>query len=296
LWRRRFAEAGVAGLEQDAPGRGRPRVYDDGTVAKIISVTLGRPPKGETYWTAPAVAREVGVSPSTVLRVWRDNKIQPFRSRNFKFSTDPQLVAKVSDVVGLYLHPPEKAVVLCVDEKSQIQALDRTQPLLPMRPGQVERRTHDYVRHGTATLFAALDVATGEVTGRSYARHRHQEFLAFLRLVVRRYPRGPLHMVLDNYRTHKHPEVQEWLQKHPRVHLHFTPTSASWMNQVETWFSIIHRKAIRRGVFRSVPHLKDAIQRFIDAWNAKKHPFVWVKTADQILARANHQAISAVLH
>jgi len=205
-------------------------------------------------------------------------------------------VAKVSDVVGLYLHPPEKAVVLCVDEKSQIPALDRTQPLLPMRPGQVERRTHDYVRHGTAALFAALDVATGEVTGRSYARHRHQEFLAFLRLVVRRYPRGPLHLVLDNYRTHKHPEVQQWLQKHPRVHLHFTPTSARWMNQVETWFSIIHRKAIRRGVFRSVPHLKGAIQRFIDAWNAKKHPFVWVKTADQILARATHQAISAVLH
>jgi len=296
LWRRRFAEAGVAGLEQDAPGRGRPRVYGEGTVAKIISVTLGRPPKGETYWTAPGVAREVGVSPSTVLRVWRDNKIQPFRSRNFKFSTDPQLEAKVTDVVGLYLDPPEKAVVLCVDEKSQIQALDRTQPLLPMRPGQVERRTHDYVRHGTATLFAALDVATGEVTGRSYARHRHQEFLAFLRLVVRRYPRGPLHLVLDNYGTHKHPEVQAWLQRHPRVHLHFTPTSASWMNQVETWFSIIHRKAIRRGVFRSVPHLKDAIQRFIDAWNAKKHPFVWVKTADQILARANHQPISAVLH
>ena len=211
-------------------------------------------------------------------------------------STDPELVGKVTDVVGLYVHPPEKAVVLCVDEKSQIQALDRTQPLLPMRPGQVERRTHDYVRHGTATLFAALDVGPGEVTGRTYARHRHQEFLKFLQLVAKRYPRGQVHMVLDNYRTHKHPEVRTWLAAHPRFHLHFTPTSASWMNQVETWFSIVHRKAIRRGVFRSVPHLKDAIQRFIDSWNAHRHPFVWVKTAEQILTRANQKAISAAVH
>jgi transposase len=165
-----------------------------------------------------------------------------------------------------------------------------------MRPGQVERRTHDYVRHGTATLFAALDIATGEVTGRTYARHRHQEFLKFLQLVARRYPRGQLHLVLDNYRTHKHPEVQAWLAHHPRFHLHFTPTSSSWLNQVETWFSIIHRKAIRRGVFRSVAHLKDAIQRFLDAWNERKHPFVWVKTADQVLRRYNQKPISGPVH
>lgn len=207
-----------------------------GTLAKIISVTLGRPPKGETHWSSSAVAGRVGVSRSTVQRVWQDHDLQPHRRRSFKYSTDPELDAKVNDVVGLFLHPPEKAVVLCVDEKGQIQALDRTQPLLPMRPGQVERRTHDYVRHGTATLFAALDIATGEVTGETYARHRHQEFSKFLQLVARRYPRGELHLVLDNYRTHKHPEVQAWLARHSRFHLHFTPTSSSWLNQVETWW------------------------------------------------------------
>lgn len=296
LWRDRFATAGIPGLEEDAPGRGRPIVYDERVTAKVLSVTLGRPPKGETHWSSRAVAARVGVSPGTVLRIWREQQLQPHRTRSFKASTDPQLEEKVTDVIGLYLHPPEKAVVLCVDEKSQIQALDRTQPLLPMRPGQPERRTHDYVRHGTATLFAALDVASGEVTGRTYARHRHQEFLKFLQLVATRYPRGELHLVLDNYRTHKHPEVAAWLQHHPRIKLHFTPTSASWLNQVETWFSIVHRKAIRRGVFRSVGHLKDAIQRFLDAWNSHCHPFAWVKTADQILARTNTKAISGAVH
>lgn len=297
LWRRRFSDAGIAGLEEDAPGRGRPATYDERTVTRILSITMGRPPKGETHWSSSAVAERVGVSASTVLRVWRDHDLQPHRTRTFKFSTDPNLEAKVVDVVGLYLHPPEKAAaVLCVDEKSQIQALDRTQPLLPMRPGQPERRTHDYVRHGTATLFAALDVATGEVTGRSYARHRHQEFIRFLELVVQRYPRGDLHLVLDNYRTHKHPDVQRWLRRHRRIHLHFTPTSASWLNQVETWFSIVHRKALRRGVFRSVAQLKDAIQRFLDAWNSQCRPFAWVKTADEILGRINVKAISAGVH
>jgi transposase len=202
----------------------------------------------------------------------------------------------VTDVVGLYLHPPEKAVVLAVDEKSQIQALDRTQPLLPMRPGQVERRPHDNVRHGTTTLFAALDVATGEVTGRCYARHRHEELLRFLRLVARRYPRGQIHLVLDNYATHKHPEVQQWLRRHPRFHLHFTPTSASWMNQVECWFSILHRAAIRRGVFHNLAALRTAIQRFLDAWNDNRHPFTWVKSPEQILAKANRQATSGSLY
>lgn len=297
LWRTRFAAAGIAALEEDAPGRGRPATYDERTVAKVISTTLGSPPRGETHWSCRAVADRVGVSRSTVLRIWQEHELQPHRTRSFKASTDPELEAKVTDVVGLYLHPPEKAAaVLCVDEKSQIQALDRTQPLLPMRPGQPEPRTHDYVRHGTATLFAALDVATGEVTGRTYARHRHQEFLRFLQLVAKRYPRGEVHLVLDNYRTHKHPEVQAWLAHHPRFKLHFTPTSASWLNQVETWFSIVHRKAIRRGVFRSVAHLKDAIQRFLDAWNRNCHPFAWVKTADQILGPSNPKAISGSVH
>jgi transposase len=297
LWRERFAAAGIAGLEEDAPGRGRPATYDERLVARVISVTLGPPPRGETHWGSRAVAERTGVSKTTVLRIWRDHELQPHRTRSFKSSTDPELEAKVIDVVGLYLHPPEKAVVvLCVDEKSQIQALDRTQPLLPMRPGQPERRTHDYVRHGTATLFAALDIASGEVTGRTYARHRHQEFLKFLQLVAKRYPRGQVHLVLDNYRTHKHPEVNAWLARHPRFHLHFTPTSASWLNQVETWFSIVHRKAIRRGVFRSVAHLTAAIQRFLDAWNSNCHPFTWVKTADQLLARTNPKAISGSVH
>ena len=296
LWRTRFAAAGMAGLEEDAPGRGRPRTYDQATTNRIVSVTLSRPPKGETHWSSPAVAERVGVSSSTVLRVWHEHKLQPHRTRGFKFSTDPELSEKVTDVVGLYLHPPEKAVVLCVDEKSQMQALDRTQPLLPMRPGQPERRTHDYVRHGTATLFAALDIASGEVTGRCYSRHRHQEFLTFLDLVATRYPRVQLHLVMDNYRTHKHPKVREWLEAHPRVHLHFTPTSASWMNQVEMWFSILHRKAIRRGVFRSVGSLKAAVHRFLEAWNEHKHPFAWVTTSDEVLAKAIPKANSAVLH
>jgi transposase len=296
LWRGRFAEAGIPSLEEDAPGRGRPATYDQKTINRIVSVTLGRPPQGETHWSSAAVADRVGVSATTVLRVWRDHKLQPHRARGFKFSTDPDLTDKVTDVVGLYLHPPEKAVVLCVDEKSQIQALDRTQPLLPMRPGQVERRSHDYVRHGTATLFAALDIATGEVTGRCYARHRHQEFLTFLQLVAKRYPKIEIHMVLDNYRTHKHPVVREWLEANPRFHLHFTPTSASWMNQVETWFSILQRKTIRRGVFRSVGSLQSAVHRFIDAWNDHKKPFAWVRTSDEILAKAIPKAISAGLH
>jgi transposase len=296
LWRDRFAAAGIAGLEEDAPGRGRPVVHGEHTEARVLTVTLGRPPKGETHWSSRAVAERVGISQGSVLAIWREHQLQPHRTRTFKSSTDPQLEEKVRDVIGLYLHPPEKAVVLCLDVKSQIQALDHTQPLLPMRPGQPERRTHDYVRHGTATLFAALDVASGEVTGRSYARHRHQEFLKFLQLVARRYPTGELHFVLDNYRTHKHPEVQQWLRRHRRIHLHFTPASASWLNQVETWFSIVHRKAIRRGVFRSVGHLKDAIQRFLDAWNSQCHPFAWVKTADDILSRANAKAISSAVH
>ena len=294
-WRQRFADAGFGGLE-DAPGRGRPAVYDQRFVERVVSTTLRRPPRGTTHWSTRTLAEAVGVSRGTVHRIWRDHRLQPHRTRSFKFSPDPQLAEKVTDVVGLYLEPPEKAIVLCVDEKSQIQALDRTQPLLPLGPGQVERRTHDYVRHGTTTLFAALDVATGEVTGRCYARHRHQEFLRFLQLLAKRYPRGELHLVVDNYRTHKRPEVVEWLARHPRFHLHFTPTHASWMNQVETWFSLIERRAIRPGVFRSVATLRAAIERFLNAWNDNCHPFVWVKTPDQILAKAKRKAISESVH
>jgi transposase len=294
-WRDRFAVAGVDGLEE-AGGRGRKPTLGRGFVEKVMATTLGRPPKGTTHWTTRSLADRLGVSHMTVHRVWRDHRLQPHRIESFKFSTDPQLVEKVSDVVGLYLDPPEKAVVLSVDEKSQIQALDRTQPLLPMRPGQPERRTHDFVRHGTTTLFAALDVASGEVTGKCYRQHRHEEFLAFLNLLDRTYPKLELHLILDNYRTHKHPDVVAWLAQHRRFHFHFTPTSASWMNQVEIWFSILSRRAIERGVFRSVAALRDAITRFLDAWNNKKRPFVWVKSAEQILARADRQHFMVTGH
>ncbi len=284
-WRTRFEQAGIDGLEE-AEGRGHAFTYDQKTIDRIVATTLRKPPKGMTHWSTRTLADHLGVGRSTVQRVWRDCRLQPHRSRSFKYSNDVELDAKVTDIVGLYLHPPEKAIVLSVDEKSQIQALDRTQPLLPMRPGQVERHTHDYVRHGTTSLFAALDVATGEVTGECFQAHRHQEFLEFLKLLASTYPRQELHLVLDNYATHKHPAVRAWLAKHPRFILHFTPTGASWMNQVETWFSLITRRAIRRAAFRSVTALRHAIQQFLDAWNDNCHPFSWVKTADQILAKA----------
>lgn len=289
-WRARFAQAGLAGLEE-ADGRGRPAVISRATTERIVAATLRRPPRGVTHWSARLLAQRFGVSHTTVQRIWKEHGLRPHRTRSFKFSNDPLLEEKVSDVIGLYLHPPEHAVVLCVDEKSQIQALDRTQPLLPMRPHQVERRTHDYVRHGTTTLFAALDIATGEVTGRCYDRHRTVEFLAFLKLLERRYPTEELHLVLDNYHTHKRPVVATWLAERPRFHLHFTPTSASWLNQVETWFSLIQRRAIQRGVFSSVAALKQAIRRFLDGWNDHCHPFAWVKTPDEVL-RPYRQRIS----
>ncbi len=229
-------------------------------------------------------------------RAWRDYGVQPWRSETFKFSTDPELVAKVTDVVGLYLAPPQNAVVLCVDEKSQIQALDRTAPVLPMQPGLAERRTHDYVRHGTTTLFAALEIATGKVTGHCLPRHRHQEFLRFLKQVARAYPDVELHLVMDNYAAHKRVEVRDWLAAHPRVHVHFTPTSGSWLNLVEVWFGIIERQAIHRGTFRSVPELNRAIRAFIDGWNDRAHPFVWTKTAEQVLSKANRKKTSATVH
>jgi transposase len=293
-WRARFERNGIAGLD-DGPRSGRPRSVDR---EAIITATLTRPPKklGVTHWSSRLLAAHLRIGNATVARAWRDYGVQPWRSQTFKFSTDPQLVAKVTDVVGLYLAPPENAVVLCVDEKSQIQALDRTAPMLPMQPGLPERRTHDYVRHGTTTLFAALEIATGKVTGTCQPRHRHQEFLRFLKQVAKAYPDQDLHLVMDNYAAHKRIEVRRWLAANPRVQVHFTPTSASWMNLVEVWFGIIERQAIHRGTFRSVKELNAKIRTYIDGWNDRCHPFAWTKTADEILAKANRQNTSETAH
>jgi transposase len=291
-WRSRFADHGLAGLA-DEPRPGKPPTIPQAVREEILAITLTEPPAelGITHWSSRLLAdrlRRAGtpVSHATVARVWRHFGIQPHRSGTFKFSTDPELHAKVRDIVGLYLHPPERAIVLCVDEKSQIQALDRTAPILPLRPGLPESRTHDYVRHGTTTLFAALEVATGRVVDACFDRHRHQEFLRFLRQVARAYPRRELHVVCDNYASHKHPAVRAWLAKHPRITLHFTPTSGSWMNLVEVFFGIITRQAIRRGSFTSVADLETAIGIYIDAWNQRCRPFTWTKDADTILAKA----------
>ena len=283
-WRNRFLEQGMDGL-QDAPGRGRKPIYVDEQEARIIAATLKRP-EAATHWSARRLAKELGISKSTVDRVWRRNKLQPHRQEVFKYSNDPLLEQKVIDIVGLYLHPPQNAVLLCVDEKSQIQALDRTQPMLPMRPGNPQSRTHDYQRNGTTTLFAALDLATGKVLGKCKKRHRHQEFLGFLRTVEKHYPDQEIHLVLDNYGTHKQPNVRKWLARRPRFHLHFTPTSASWMNQIEIWFGILTRQAVRRGSFNSAQALMRAIYRYIQHWNKQAAPFKWVKTADEILTKA----------
>ena len=293
-WRERYVADGLAGLD-DAQRSGRPKTVDD---AAIIAATLEPPPQplGVTHWSTRLLARELGVGHATIARAWRRYGVQPWRRETFKFSTDPELEAKVRDVVGLYLNPPEKAVVLCVDEKSQIQALDRTAPILPLRPGLPEKATHDYRRNGTTTLFAALEVATGKVTDACYDRHGKAEFLDFLKKVARTYPRRELHVVVDNYHTHKHPEIETWLTKHPRITLHFTPTSGSWLNLVEVFFGIITRQAIRRGTFTSVKDLVTAISRFIDGWNDRCHPFTWTKTADEILPHARRQRTSEPGH
>ncbi len=296
LWRTRFKERGLAGLA-DGPRTGRPATYGREIRERVLATTL-TPPEGATHWSTRRLAAAVGVGPNTILRIWREGRLKPHRTETFKYSRDPELVAKVTDVVGLYLDPPARAIVLSVDEKTQIQALDHTQPMLQLRPGQVERHTHDYKRNGTLVLSAALEIATGEVTTQTSARHRAAEFLDFLNLLVRTYPRRQLHLVLDNVSTHKTPDVQTWLARHKRVHLHFTPTSASWMNQVETWFSILSRQAIHRGSFESVRALVAAIERFTRAWNTGASPFTWVKTADEILAKAvrKPQATSGAGH
>jgi transposase len=288
LWRRRFKERGLAGLA-DAPHPGRPRTYGREVRERILAETL-TPPDGATHWSRERLAERVGVSASTVGRIWKAERLKPHRTETFKYSDDPDLVAKVTDVVGLYLAPPERAVVLSVDEKTQIQALDRTQPMLPLRPGQVERHTHDYKRNGTTSLFAALEVGTGRVTDEARERHTAADFLAFLRLLARTYPRGEVHVILDNVSTHKTAAVRAWLARHERFTFHFTPTSASWLNQIETWFGILSRQAIRRGSFESVRALVAAIERFTREWNTDATPFAWVKTPDQILAKAVRKA------
>ena len=287
LWEQRFREKGVGALN-DLPRPPRPSPLGEEKVQQIIAATLSKP-EDATHWSTRTLGEKMGVSHMTVHRIWKKANLQPHRVETFKYSNDRNLVAKVTDVVGLYLHPPENALVLSVDEKTQIQALDRTQPLLPMRLGQVERHTHDYKRNGTTCLFAALNVTEGSVIGQCHPRHRHQEFLKFLRLIERQTPKGKeIHMVLDNYGTHKHPEVKEWLGKHPRYHLHFTPTSASWLNQVETWFGILTQRRIRRGIFKSVKDLVDAIEKYISTHNQSPKPFVWTKTSGEILAKATH--------
>ena len=305
-WRRQYAGEGLAGLE-DAPRPGGPKtVLTDQAISEILSATVTPPPEslqaaGMTHWSSRRLAdwlrrtKKITVSHDSISRLWRKFCLQPHRTGGFKFSTDPQLEAKIADVVGLYLHPPENAVVVCVDEKSQCQALERTQPILPMRPGIPERQTHDYARHGVTSLFAALNTATGQVTDACYPRHRHQEFLKFLKKTATAYPATELHVICDNYATHKHAEVRRWLARpeNKRITLHFTPTGCSWINLVECFFSIITRQAIRRGSFTSVKELVATIGAFIDHWNDHPVPFTWTKDADEILRKINRAKTKA---
>jgi transposase len=283
-WRSRFLEDRLQGLN-DEPRPGRPRTVTDEQVEKMITATLeNAPPGGDTHWSTRSMARSAGMSQSTVSRVWRAFGLKPHVVQTWKLSTDPMFIDKVRDVVGLYMSPPENALVLCVDEKSQIQALDRTAPCLPMLPTTPARMTHDYVRNGTTSLFAAFDLASGSVIAQPYRRHRHQEFLRFLKLIDAAVPKDlDLHLVLDNYATHKTPEIHKWLLRHPRFHLHFTPTSSSWLNLVERWFAELTNRKLRRSAHRSVTELENDIRKWISEWNKDPKPFVWTKTADEIL-------------
>ena len=283
-WRSRFLEQGLDGLS-DQPRSGRPRTVDDGDVERVIALTLESVPKDATHWSTRSMAQSSGLSHTTVSRIWRAFGLQPHRTETFKLSADPLFIEKVRDIVGLYLDPPDRALVLCVDEKSQIQALDRTRPLLPLRPGQVERRTHDYVRHGTTSLFAALDARTGRVIGQCHRRHRAAEFRKFLDAIESQVPAElEVHLIVDNYATHKTALIRNWFAKRPRFHIHFTPTSASWLNLVERWFGLLTEKQLRRGVHQSSDELEAAIYRYLEVTNDDPKPFVWTKTADQILA------------
>ena len=283
-WRGRFVAQRLDGL-LDEPRPGAPRRLSDAQVEHVLTVTLESMPSNATHWSTRLLARRCGMSQSAVSRIWRAFALQPQRSETFKLSRDPLFIEKVRDIVGLYLNPPERALVLCVDEKAQIQALDRTQPLLPMRPGQLERRTHDYERHGTTSLFAALEMASGKVLGECHRRHRAVEFRQFLDTIDASTPVGlDLHLILDNYGTHKTPLIQRWLVRHARYHLHFTPTGSSWINLIERWFATLTERQLRRGAHRSTHELEGALRRYVETYNQDPKPFVWTKTADQILA------------
>jgi len=286
LWRGRFVERGPEGLWEIAPGRGRKPRYSARKIKAIVQATLLTKPEGMTQWSCRQMAQAQGVSKSTVSNIWRSHNLKPHRVKSFKLSRDARFLEKLTDVVGLYLNPPDQALVLCIDEKTQIQALDRTQPGLPMKKGRLGTMTHDYKRNGTTCLFAALEVLQGKVIGQCYVRHRHQEFLKFLRRLDAEFPGNvALHLVMDNYGTHKHPNVQAWLKRHPRFVPHFVPTSSSWLNLVERWFGELTSKAVRRGSFASVADLESAIAKFLDAWNENPKPFVWTATVESIQAK-----------
>jgi transposase len=286
LWRKRVRDSGIGEVWEIAVGRGRKPHYDQAKRGAIINATLQTKPKGMTHWSCRLLAEEQGVGKDTVNRLWQLHNIKPHLSRTFKLSRDAKFLEKLTDVVGVYLNPPQQAVVLCLDEKSQIQALDRTQPGLPLKKGRCGTMTHDYKRNGTTTLFAALNPLDGKVIGECHARHRHQEWLKFLRRLDREFPgEQELHLVMDNYGTHKEPHVRAWLKKHPRFVCHFVPTSSSWLNLVERWFEELSEKAIRRGSFASVPDLQQAIASFLEAWNAKPKPFIWTATVEEIIKK-----------
>jgi transposase len=289
-WRARFLKGGLEAL-YDEPRPGTPRTVSDAQVEQVVIQTLESTPRGETHWSTRGLAKATGLSRMTISRIWHAFGLQPHRTDTFKLSPDPQLIDKVRDIVGLYMNPPEHALVLCVDEKSQIQALDRTQPLLPLQPGQVERGTHDYKRHGTTSLFAALELKTNKVIGQLHRRHRSVEFRKFLDVIESQVPKGlDVHLIVDNYATHKTAIIRKWFAKRPRFHVHFTPTYGSWINLVERWFAELTNKRIRRGVFRSVKELETAIRDYIEIHNEDPTPFVWTKTADQILASIGRYA------
>jgi len=298
IWRQRFLSQGILGL-YDEFRPGAPRTISDDHIAGLIRKTLKARPADGTHWTCRSIEKQTGLSRSTVQRVWKAFGLQPHRQKHFTLSTDPFFVEKVRDIVGLYLNPPDKAMVLCVDEKSQIQALNRSQPVLPMGLGYLEGVTHQYMRHGTTTLFAALDLATGEVISQCKKRHRHQEFLQFLKHIDANVPAElDIHLVVDNYATHKHQKIRNWLASRPRYHIHYTPTYASWLNQVEIWFNIITQRAIRRGTFKSVKQLTEKIDRFVDNYNTRCKPFSWTATADSILNKLKRlcELISGTRH
>lgn len=285
-WRTEFTQEGLTDWGKVKKGRGRKATITDEQVAEIVRLTTQEKPKGHTHWSCRTMAERVGVSPATVQRIWHELGLQPHRVDTFKVSNDPRFAEKLIDVVGLYLNPPEQAIVLCMDEKSSIQALDRTQASLPMVPGRAGTMTHDYKRHGTTTLFAALDVLTGKVIGQCLPRHRHEEFLTFLKTINAEVPKHlQVHLILDNYATHKHPDVARWLARHKRFHLHFIPTSSSWLNQVERWFRDLTERNLRRGIFGSVPDLIASIETYLEATNENPKPYTWTATAEDILAK-----------